>query len=242
MQPYWGSPMTIFQDNGYCRGEILSLYPAESTDECLNQIIQFFWKKESDNEFSVGKKSESEGFVFWAYLASVSKHEYSLRPTAAAVEEESASSTEEQTWWSPERLKEMKEMKEDNWRQVKTSENDIGWRFACFWFDNLGRFLRPKPREGFRSGGQRNLMEWHDCPKLDLPWLVWTLQQLWFLDSHHLYFDVLHIMFTLGFYSLTLFIIFFVQGYDYPFARWLCSQWPNHSGGYVFLRMVYAGC
>ena len=121
--------MTIFQDNGYCRGEILSLYPAESTDECLNQIIHFFWKKR-ENEFSVGKKSESEGFVFWAYLASVSKHEYNLRPTAAAVEEESASSTEEQTWWSPEKVErnERRQLK-----TIRTSENDIGWRFACFW-------------------------------------------------------------------------------------------------------------
>lgn len=78
----------------------------------MNVLIKsFIFLKKRENEFSFGKKSESEGFVFWAYLASVSKHEYNLRPTAAAVEEESASSTEEQTWWSPERLKEMKEDK-----------------------------------------------------------------------------------------------------------------------------------
>ena len=113
--------MTIFQDNGYCRGEILSLYPAESTDECFNQIIHFFEKKR-ENEFSFGKKSESEGFVFWAYLASVSKHEYNLRPTAAAVEEESASSTEEQTWWSGwKKCKKWKKTIEDigKWHRLK---------------------------------------------------------------------------------------------------------------------------
>ena len=170
----------------------------------MNVVIKsfnFFEKKSQITSFHLGRSQNEKALFFSAYLASVSKHEYNLRPTAAAVEEESASSTEEQTWWSPERLKEMKEMKEDNWRQSEHRKmtsvgNQTGWRFACFWFDNLGRFLRPKPREGFRSGGQRNLMEWHDCPKLDLPWLVWTLQQLWFLDSHHVYFDSLHIMFT----------------------------------------------
>ena len=81
--------MTIFRDNGYCRGEILSLYPAESIYKSFSD--SFFERK------TFGKKSESEGVVF-QHIWIVSNMSKNLRPTAAAVEEESASSTEEQTW------------------------------------------------------------------------------------------------------------------------------------------------
>lgn len=62
--------MTIFQDNGYCRGEILSLYPADSTDECFNQIIHFFEKKERMS-FHLGR-SQNEKALFFEHIWLVS--------------------------------------------------------------------------------------------------------------------------------------------------------------------------